>query len=272
MTVQESQIHTIQYLPPKGEYLTFLDVEHYKEKLKEWGLSSAKEAKKEFWYKEKNFQMLVTIKGYESYGITGEYDTIVIEFPDGNLSCIHPAYLKEMQQSSFGRESLIIVDEPDTNITANLDEETSKSEKTVHSEQADREESVTAHNEPKKEKAPKTKKEKAVKLELPTEKVHFTATVKQFALTYNAFNEENDEVVVLENVQIIQDTPLEIDYAWCSHSKTLKKYELAPGDHLEFDAKVVAKKLAKGKDAPEEFIVEVPVRYKVNNPSKIMKK
>ncbi|MDV2687514.1 hypothetical protein RYX56_24510, partial [Alkalihalophilus lindianensis] len=60
--------------------------------------------------------------------------------------------------------------------------------------------------------------------------------------------------------------------AWCSHSKTLKKYDLAPGDMLEFSGKVVAKKLTKGKEVAKEFIVEAPVLYKINNPSKIVKK
>lgn len=79
------------------------------------------------------------------------------------------------------------------------------------------------------------------------DKVHFTASVKQFALVYNPFNEENDEVVVLENVQIVQENPLDLGLAWCSHSKTLKKFELAPGDLLEFDGKVAAKKWARVK-------------------------
>ncbi|MEH7385703.1 hypothetical protein V7147_09880, partial [Bacillus sp. JJ1521] len=94
-------------------------------------------------------------------------------------------------------------------------------------------------------------KEKAPKIELPLDKVHFTASVKQFALTWNHFNEENDEVVVLENVVIQQEGPIDIGLAWCSHSKTLKKLELEPGNNLEFDAKIVKKKLAKGKDVEE---------------------
>lgn len=87
------------YLPPKGEYEPFRDEAHYAEKLKEWGLS----AKKQFWYKEATHQRLATIKGYEIYGKTAEFNTIVIQFQDGNLTCIHPAYLKEMQSTSFGK-------------------------------------------------------------------------------------------------------------------------------------------------------------------------
>ncbi|MGG3564272.1 hypothetical protein ABES03_22030 [Neobacillus rhizosphaerae] len=261
-----------QYIPPKGEFDTFRDEDHYKEKLKEWGLSSAKEAKREFWYKDRNYQRLVSIKGYETYGSAAELNTVVIEFNDGQLSCIHPAYLKEMQQSSFGKESLLNLEDNDI--------PTVDSGGKVESNKAE-DRSPTSKELPKKEDEPKPKqakvketkpkKEKAPKLELPADKVHFTATVKQFALTYNPFNEENDEVVVLENVKVIQDNPLEIGYAWCSHSKTLKKFELAVGDQLEFDGKVAAKKLAKGKDVEEEFLVDVPVLYKVNNPSKIVK-
>jgi hypothetical protein len=269
---QIEQSELTQYIPPKGEFDTFRDEDHYKEKLKEWGLSSAKEAKREFWYKDRHSQRLVSIKGYETYGSVAEFNTIVIEFNDGHLSCIHPAYLKEMQQSSFGKESLLNLEDKDIPTVESGDK--------VESNNAE-DSSPAAKELPKKEDEPKPKqakvketkpkKEKAPKLELPADKVHFAATVKQFAMTYNPFNEENDEVVVLENVKIIQDNPLEIGFAWCSHSKTLKKFELAVGDQLEFDGKVAAKKLAKGKDVEEEFLVDVPVLYKVNNPSKIVK-
>jgi len=269
---QIEQSELTQYIPPKGEFDTFRDEDHYKEKLKEWGLSSAKEAKREFWYKDRHSQRLVSIKGYETYGSAAELNTVVIEFNDGHLSCIHPAYLKEMQQSSFGKESLLNLEDKDIPTVESGDK--------VESNNAE-DSSPAAKELPKKEDEPKPKqakvketkpkKEKAPKLELPADKVHFAATVKQFALTYNPFNEENDEVVVLENVKIIQDNPMEIGFAWCSHSKTLKKFELAVGDQLEFDGKVAAKKLAKGKDVEEEFLVDVPVLYKVNNPSKIVK-
>lgn len=253
MTIQ--QVDKIKYIPPKGEFETFRDEEHYREKMKEWGLSATKEVKKELWYKEKSAQRLVTIKGYEIFGVKTEYNTLVIEFQDGNLSCIHPAYLKEMQQSSFGKESIWQED----------DKEAEKSEPILEIPEEE------APPKPKKAIESKPKKEKAAKVALPAEKVHFTAKVKQFAMTYNPFNEENDEVVVLENVVIKQEPLLNLDYAWCSHSKTLKKFELAVGDLLEFDGKVAAKKLAKGKDVPEEFVLDVAVAYKINNPSKIIK-
>jgi hypothetical protein len=271
---QLEQSELTQYIPPKGEYETFRDEDHYKEKVKEWGLSSAKEAKKEFWYKERSYQRLVTIKGYETYGSAAELNTIVIEFQDGHLSCIHPAYLKEMQQSSFGKESMLTLDDDEPSATEAAEETRGTSEeevqgvKTPVKAEAPKKEAAT---KPAKTKEPKPKKEKAPKIELPAEKVHFTASVKQFAMTYNPFNEENDEVVVLENVTIVQDNPIELGFAWCSHSKTLKKFELVPGNTLEFDGKVAAKKLAKGKDVEDEYIVDVPVLYKVNNPSKIVK-
>ncbi|MEH7377548.1 hypothetical protein [Neobacillus drentensis] len=270
---QLEQSELTKYIPPKGEYETFRDMDHYKEKLKEWGLSSAREAKKEFWYKDRNYQRQVTIKGYETYGSALDINTLVIEFQDGNLTCIHPAYLKEMQQSSFGKESLLTFDEKETVAPDLVTEDESEpiiSEAIIEPAEKPAKKEAT---KPPKAKEPKPKKEKAPKLELPVDKVHFTANVKQFALVYNPFNEENDEVVVLENVQIVnEENPLEIGLAWCSHSKTLKKFELAIGDALEFDGKVAAKKLGKGKDVDEEFLVDVPVLYKINNPSKIVKK
>jgi hypothetical protein len=246
----------IKYIPPTGEFEVFRDKEHYKQKVKEWGLSSAKE---EFWYKERDFQELVTIKGYQIYGNTDEFNTVIIEFSDGNQTCIHPAYLKEMQQSSFGKENMW--EEGNNPENGTLKEKDSAESKTQEPKKADS----------KKSESKMQKKEKTAKLDLPTEKVHFSASVKQFAMTYNSFTEENDEVVILENVQIHQEPPINIDYAWCSHSKTLKKMELVIGDNLEFDGKITTKKLTKGKDAPEEFAFTITVPYKINNPSKLVK-
>ncbi|MBP2239832.1 hypothetical protein J2Z40_000385 [Cytobacillus eiseniae] len=234
------------YLPPQREFERFTDEAHYAEKVREWGLSAAKDVKKEFWYKDKDHQRLVTIIGYEEYGPTGEFNTIVVEFLDGHLTCIHPAYLKEMQAASFGKA-------PITNVEA--------SPPPVKK--------VAAQPVAVKKETPI--KEKPTKIVLPEEKVHFTATVKQFALSWNHFNEENDEVVVLENVMIHEENSLEVGLAWCAHSKTLKKFELQPGEKLEFDGKIVKKKLPSGKEIEEEFIVAVPVSYKINNPSKIKK-
>lgn len=250
------------YIPPKGEYSHFLDETHYAEKVREWGLCTTKEVKKEFWFKDKSQQRLVTIKGYESFGVTAEYNTLVIEFQDGKLSCIHPAYLKEMQSASFGKE-------------IRAQDETGSHEVTVTKPipKVDAQLPVPASSsKPKEAKPAKEKKAKAAKLVLPEEKVHFTARIKQFAMSWNHFNEENDEVVVLENVRIEQDDPIEIELAWCAHSKTLKKFELNPGETLEFDGKIVKKSLPKGKDVEEEDLrLDVPIPFKINNPSKIVK-
>jgi hypothetical protein len=249
------------YLPPEGDYQTFTDDDDYAEKVKEWGLSSGKNVKKEFWYKEKDHQRLVTIKGYQVYGTAEDYYTLIIEFQDGNLSCIHPAYLKEMQSSSFGKA--VLAD------SAPAPQPAGKEVKTEPAKE--KKSAATEKKAAASEKKHADKKEKTPKLDLPEDKVHFTAVVKQFALTWNPFNEDNDEVVVLENVVIQQEPPVEIGLAWCSHSKTLKKLELAPGEKLDFDGKIVKKKLAKGKDIEEQYIIDEPVLYKVNNPSKIKK-
>ncbi|WP_346417335.1 hypothetical protein [Bacillus sp. MUM 13] len=243
------------YVPPKEEYIIFTDESHYEEKVREWGLSSTKEVKREFWYKDKTYQRLVTIKGYEEFGVTGQFNSLVVEFQDGNLTCIFPDFLKDMQSPNFGKET-----------KGSPDEETVKPVRAK----------AAPAKTPSKEKtvnpaSPSSKKEKTPKLELPEEKVHFTARVKQFALSYNHFKEENEEVVILEHVIIQQDEPIEAGIAWCSYSKTLKKFELSPGESLSFDGKIVAKTLPKGKDAEEEFILDVPAKYKINNPSKIVK-
>ncbi|PLR95142.1 hypothetical protein [Bacillus sp. T33-2] len=265
------------YIPPKGEYERFKDEAHYAEKVREWGLSTTREVKKQFWYKERTHQRLVTIKGYETFGETAEYNTLVIEFQDGNLSCIHPAYLKEMQSSGFGKEMKA---QDEGNLPDAAVKETKRTEPMETGDKpkeaklaADAPANSPPSPEQKEAKQPKAKKEKTAKRVLPEDKVHFTASVKQLALSWNHFNEENDEVVVLENVKIETEEPIEVGLAWCSHSKTLKKFELAPGDELEFDGKIVKKSLPKGKDVEDEtLLLDVPVAYKINNPSKLVKK
>jgi hypothetical protein len=266
--VEEAQV--IRFIPPKGSFEKFQNDTHYAEKVKEWGLSATK---KEFWYKTRSHHYAVSIIGYEISGHSAEYNTVVIEFQDGKRTCIHPAYLKEMQSSSFGKEITVKADLEladaeiaDNPIPASYEQQqpTSIKEPTSINEKG---ENVT-----KPVKEIKAKKEKTVKLILPEDKVHFSAHVKQFAYSWNHFNEENDEVVVLENVKISLDESLEVGFAWCAHSKTLKKYELSPGDQLEFDGKIVKKSLPKGKDVEDEsFILDVSVAYKINNPSKISK-
>ncbi|QQZ11236.1 hypothetical protein I5776_10265 [Heyndrickxia vini] len=246
------------FLPPKGDYSQFLDENHYEEKVREWGLSTTKEVKKQFWFKDDTQKSAVKIIGYEIYGQSEEYNTVIIEFEDGKLCCIHPAYLKEMQSPSFGK---VYVSTSNSEPSPKQKLET----KTTQSKEKNAEE---VHNETTKEEE---KQQKPGKIQLPEEKVHFTAVVKQFALSWNNFNEENDEVIILENVVIHEETPLEIGLSWCSHSKTLKKLELLPKDTLEFNGKIVKKKLPKGKDVEEKFIIDTPVYYKINNPSKIKK-
>jgi hypothetical protein len=254
-----NQSHLTQYIPPKGVYELFEDEAHYLEKVKEWGLST----KKEFWYKDRNQHCLVRIKGYEIFGETAEFNTLVVEFQDGNLSCIHPAYLKEMQSSSFGKEIIV---QPSAG-------ESEAVETQIVKAQAAPAPSAEEVIPDKPAKKAKEKKEKAPKLVLPEEKVHFTGKVKQFALSWNHFNEDNDEVVVFEDVRIEADEPIEVGLAWGSHSKTLKKFELEPGQELKFDGKIVKKSLPKGKDVEDEtMLLDVPVAYKINNPSKIVKK
>jgi hypothetical protein len=263
--------HLTTYLPPKGEYERFQNEANYTEKVKEWGLSASK---KEFWFKERTHQRLVKIVGYEVFGDTSEYNTLVVEFQDGNLTCIHPAYLKEMQSSSFGKEIKSPAEgNPVKDVAVEMVDSTVATVNVEHGPEDTIEKQDNPTPKDTKPKTTKTKKEKPAKLVLPEDKVHFSGSVKQLALSWNHFNEENDEVIVLENVKIEQEEPVEIGLAWCAHSKTLKKFELSPGDHLEFDGKIVKKSLPKGKDVEDEaLLLDVSVPYKINNPSKLVKK
>lgn len=86
-----------------------------------------------------------------------------------------------------------------------------------------------------------------------------TARVKEFTTVPNHFSDNDDEVIIYEAVSV-EGHDLAIEEVWSSHSATLKKLELNTGDKVSFEAKIVAKKLSQH-----------PVKYKVNNPSKMKK-
>ncbi|QKE72272.1 hypothetical protein HPK19_05410 [Arthrobacter citreus] len=235
--IEKEKSELVKYIPPKGEYTTFLSDEDYLEKGRSWGLFN-KNPKYDFLFKGQDFQMNVKLVGYETYGVTDEYHTIIIEFSDGNLSCIHPAYLKEMQSPSF--KKVYTVGESDSKPVEEKKTETKVKE-------------TTSKATPKK----KAEKKEEITITLPTEKSHFNGTVKEFSTKYNHFNDSEEEIVIWENIIIKADPELQIGNAWCSLSKTLKAAELEVGKTYQFDGKVVDKKLNK------------EVKYKLNNPSKV---
>ncbi|MGG3498047.1 hypothetical protein ABES08_20320 [Peribacillus simplex] len=239
----------IHYIAPKGEYIPFLDDTDYIAKGLEWKLFTARSVKRELLYKSGSFQGKVKLAGYEQYG--NGLDTVVVEFENGKLSCIHPSYLKEMQSSSFGKE-LLSGPVSETSAVPSEKEQVIDAPITETSDQLS--------EDPKKAKTKSKRTTAKPKLELPGEKVHFTATVKEFTAKMNHFTGEEDEVILLENVKVTTEPELTIGDAWCGYSKTLKKAELEEGDEIEFDGKVVDKKYNK------------EIRYKVNNPSKLVKK
>ncbi|WP_110927897.1 hypothetical protein [Bacillus massiliglaciei] len=241
--MQEDKTAGIHLIPPKGNFIRFMDEEHYIEKGIEWKLFTGRSVKKELLYKNGHIHKKVKAAGYEQYG-DGQ-DTIVIEFEDGSLSCIHPAYLKEMQSKNFGKELLSGEGKEKAESVSDVSPDTPEPSKVIPEKKG-------------KEKPKKNKKQP--KLDLPAEKVHFKASVKEFSAKMNHFTGEEDEVILLEKVEIVTEPLLNIGDAWCSLSKTLKKLELEEGNELEFDGKIVEKKYNK------EII------YKINNPSKIVKK
>ncbi|WP_409288461.1 hypothetical protein [Peribacillus sp. SCS-37] len=222
-------------IEPKGSFTDFVNEEDYIQKIRDWGLisSAAKTAKHEFLYKRGSSHYIVKIAGFVS---TGDHETAVVSFENEVLHCVHPSYLKEMQSGSFGRETSINASENAEGLPVSKPSASRKG----------------------KADAGTVKEKKAEKIDLPAEKVHFEAAVKEFSTKYNHFNETEEEILILENVRISGDDAVDIGDAWCGYSKTLKKLDLKEGSRLEFDAKIVDRKLNK------------EIRYKINNPSKLI--
>ncbi|MGG4154282.1 hypothetical protein [Peribacillus muralis] len=240
----------VHYIAPKGEFISFVDDEDYISKGLEWKLFTARSVKRELLYKSGSYQGKVKLAGYEQYG--NGLDTVIVEFENGMLSCINPSYLKEMQSANFGKE---LLSGPVSDVTS-ISSET-KTEKEASMTKPSK---PLSEDHPKKEKTKSKKATAKPKLDLPAEKVHFTAIIKEFTAKMNHFTGEEDEVILLSEVKVTTEPELAIGDAWCGYSKTLKKAELEEGDQIEFDGKVVDKKYNK------------EIRYKVNNPSKLVKR
>lgn len=256
------------------------------EKGKEWGLVSEKAAKmKALAYKRDGRSLPCAIVGY------ADKVTAVIRFDNGQLHSIHPSYLKEMQAASFGKKAAVDSEHADdasagvtavsaneavagaTAVSAGADVSVSQAAEVAASGAAESAEedappwdvdsadysapiSPSSPTPPKPEAPKKSKKEK---IELPEGKVSLTATVQEFTTVPNHFSDNDDEVIIYEAVSVMEPA-LELGTAWSSHSATIKKLELAVGDTITFEAKLVAKKLTKH-----------PVPYKINNAAKIQK-
>lgn len=241
--------------PPQLEYHVFEDEEDYAQRGRGWGLFG-KAPKREFWHKNKAAQRLVTVKGYQNFGNT---NILIIAFEDGSLSSIHPSYLKEMQSGNFGKE-IVIEDIEDMGIPADstgaVISDIVDISDNPDSERGSEKKAAKKAAAPKKAKEPKVE---IVKLELPVEKVKFSAKIKEFTTKPNPFSDNDDEILLLEDVVIVSDEPLVIGDAWCGYSNTLKTVGFEIGDLFAFEGKVVDKKFNK------------EILYKVNNPSKIVK-
>jgi hypothetical protein len=192
---------------------------------------------------------------------------LIIEFEDGQLSSIHPSYLKEMQGGDFGRELVLEgTEEPGAAASAEPDavlEAAVEVEAAIAEDNASEAEftAPVVEAEPMEapvSKKPKEKKAKTEKIALPVDKVKMSAIVKEFASKPNPFSDNDDEVILLMDVAVVSESPLAIGDAWCGYSNTLKALGLEVGAKLEFEGKIVDKKFNK------------EILYKVNNPSKII--
>lgn len=241
------------------------------DRCKEWNLLPATATRvKNYQYKRNGLTLPVEIVGYV------DSQTVVIQFENKQQHCIHPAYLKEMQTAAFGQRASA-AEAAKAEDSAEMPEETRPAEN-ILGEQASQAgpeaeaasgeilsapestDSDSAKQEtpviPQK-KAAASKKKAAV--QLPEDKLVITAMVKEFTTVPNHFSDNDDEIIIYEAVSV-EGHDLAIEEVWSSHSATLKKLELNPGDKVSFEAKIVAKKLTQH-----------PVKYKVNNPSKMKK-
>ncbi|GAA0137182.1 hypothetical protein YSY43_40230 [Paenibacillus sp. YSY-4.3] len=255
------------FLIEPDTYTAFPDEAELIDKCKEWGLLSDKAAKiKIFYYKGHGLNEACSIVGYV------DHITAVIQLANNQKHCIHPSYLKEMQAASYGVKAGDAAEAPDEKANEPISSKTANAEAvneaksdatTVPAEEKAKIPAGEANDKLPEaaEEAPKTssKKAKKTKLELPEGKVKMVATVKEFTTIPNHFSDNDDEVVIYEDVVVIEPV-IEIGDAWSSHSATMKKAGLDIGDTVTFEAKIVAKKLAKH-----------PVRHKLNNVAKIEK-
>ncbi|OKP93005.1 hypothetical protein [Paenibacillus sp. P32E] len=246
------------------------------ERCKEWNLLSTTATRvKTYLYKRQGLTLPCEIVGYV------DPQTVVIQFENNQQHCIHPAYLKEMQTAAFGSRAGTVSEAAKTEDSGNDPEEAVAEEGAADavgsaacpensgdeeatpsmavSSRAEEAVAIVAGEPPEAPKKKPAKSPKKVALVLPEEKLQMTAVVKEFTTVPNHFSDNDDEVIIYEGVAV-EGHDLAIDEIWSSHSATLKKLELAVGDTVSFEAKVVAKKLTQH-----------PVKYKINNPSKMKK-
>ncbi|CAI6075410.1 hypothetical protein [Cohnella sp. JJ-181] len=270
-------------IEPAG-YVAFADESERLEKCKEWDLLSEKATKsKTFYYKGYGLKEACEIVGYV------DHMSAVIQFANKQKHCIHHSYLKEMQAANFGQRFASVADPDEAGALPAGAEAGPELESALFSEAApnpsetarvaasipaappqERTDAVDISEPPADWPPvelpaaaalakPRASASKSKKVQLPEEKVKVTAVVKEFTTVPNHFADNDDEVIIYDEV-VIADSGAELGEAWSSHSATLKKLELAEGDKLSFEAKLVAKKLAKH-----------PIPYKINNPAKIVK-
>ncbi|WP_379159886.1 hypothetical protein [Paenibacillus sp. sgz5001063] len=243
------------------------------ERCKEWNLLSTTATRvKTYLYKRQGLSLPCEIVGYV------DPQTVVIQFENKQQHCIHPAYLKEMQTASFGSRAGAVSEAAKTEDSGTDPEEAMVEERAADSAAgpeeigeaevtpsmavssgAEEDAGAIADDMPEAPKKKQAKSSKKAALVLPEEKLQMTAVVKEFTTVPNHFSDNDDEVIIYEGVSV-EGHDLAIEEVWSSHSATLKKLELAVGDTVSFEAKVVAKKLTQH-----------PVKYKINNPSKMKK-
>jgi hypothetical protein len=224
------------------QYTAFKNEDEAMDFCKDWGLLPQKATKqKEYRYKGQNMDVSCEIVGYADLVFA------VIQIGD-QLHNIHPSYLREMQTGQFGKGK---PEEDGELLEPELEELALDAKVEIKKEKPTE----------KKDNKPAEKPAKESPLTLPEGKLNFDATISQFASVPNPFSDTDDEVIIFEPASFSHENEVVVlESAWTSHGTGMKKLELAIGDRLTFEAKVVAKKLNKH-----------PVKYKLNNAGKIVK-
>ncbi|GIP37136.1 hypothetical protein J31TS4_04160 [Paenibacillus sp. J31TS4] len=226
-----------------ASYIPFVDEEDYRNRTVGWGLLSdkAKTLKKEFAYKGP--------EGEETARLIGYLDSVfvVIELASGRYHAIHPAFLKEMQASKFVY--------PTTSGTSEEEGRTDEPDSAPAPVPAAQPETAESQA-PVKKTAPAKAAPKPVAL--PEGKIKLNAVVDRFDKKYDPFTEGEQEVIIFRDLSWEAEPDLQLT-AWSSYSATLKKAELAEGDRIQLEGKLVERKFDK------------EVRFKINNAGKVEK-
>ena len=96
----------------------------------------------------------------------------------------------------------------------------------------------------------------------------YRAEVVKFGIKHN-YRDYPTQTILLTDVQFAESDIMATDHLWFTVGATLSRLMLAPGDKIEFDARVGI--YEKGYINPRKYINERETDYKLKRPSRIVK-